>query len=65
MLHITNGDSVIETFHAAGVPGVYLSWRDPLHDGAVPETPSLEALSDIRARALSGFGWASYRGASR
>jgi hypothetical protein len=60
MLHITNGDAVIELFHAAGVPGVYLSWRDSLHDGAVPETSSLEALSEIRARALSGFGWASY-----
>ena len=60
MLHVTNGDSVIESFKAGQVPGVYLAWRDPLHDGPVPETSSLEELSDVRARALSDFGWGSY-----
>ena len=60
MLHVTNGDSVIESFKAGQVPGVYLAWNDPLHDGPVPETSSLEELSDVRARALSDFGWGSY-----
>ena len=60
MLHVTNGDSVIEGFKAGRIPGVYLAWADPLHDGPVPETSSLEELSDVRARALSDFGWGSY-----
>ncbi len=42
------------------MPGDYLAWRDPLHDGPVPEAASLEALSDIRARALADFSWGSY-----
>src|SRR5207247_1139589 len=60
MLHVTNGDSVIEGFKEGEIPGVYLAWADPLHDGPVPETSSLEALSDVRARALADFGWGSY-----
>ncbi len=60
MLHVTNGDSVIEGFKAGQIPGVYLAWIDPLHDGPVPDTPSLEELSDVRARALSDFGWGNY-----
>ena len=60
MLHVTNGDSVIHGFQAGSIPGSYLAWRDPLHDGPVPGVSSLEALSDIRARALSDFGWGSY-----
>jgi hypothetical protein len=58
VLHITNGDSVIEGFRAAALPGTYLPWRDPLHDGPVPQLPSLEALSDIRARSLATGGHA-------
>ncbi|MFN2461201.1 MAG: hypothetical protein ABR591_11005 [Candidatus Velthaea sp.] len=60
MLHITNGDSVIDAFRDAGMPGRYLSWLDALHDGPVPETRTLEELSDVRAHALSGFGWDTY-----
>ena len=60
MLHVTNGDAVIDGFRAGQVPGDYLAWRDPLHDGPVPEASSLEALSDIRARALTDFSWGSY-----
>src|SRR5712691_9838363 len=60
MLHVTNGDSVVEGFKSGEIPGVYLAWADPLHDGPVPETSSLEALSDVRARALADFGWGSY-----
>jgi hypothetical protein len=55
MLHVTNGDAVLEGFRDAGLAGTYLPWRDVLHDGPVPQTASLEALSDVRARVLSGF----------
>lgn len=57
MLHITNGDSVIRGFREAALPGEYLAWSDPLHDGPVPMTSSLDELSAIRAAALAGFGW--------
>ncbi len=61
MLHITNGDSVIDGFRDGRIPGAYLPWRDPLHDGAVPQLPSLEALSDVRARRLSQGDYAEVR----
>jgi hypothetical protein len=56
MLHVTNGDSVLAGFREGGIPGTYLAWRDVLHDGPVPQTASLEALSDVRAQVLSEFG---------
>jgi len=61
MLHITNGDSVIESFREGRIPGAYLAWRDPLHDGPVPQVPSIEALSDVRARVLSQGDYADVR----
>jgi hypothetical protein len=57
MLHITNGESVTGTFRQVRFPGTYLAWNDVLHDGPVPQTETLSELSDIRARALAGFGW--------
>ncbi len=57
MLHITNGDSVVARFRDGGIPGQYLAWADPLHDGPVPETANLLELAYIRARAFAGFGW--------
>src|ERR1041385_2361391 len=60
MLHITNGDSVVGTFRQVRFPGVYLPWRDVLHDGPVPQTETLSELSDVRAQALAAFGWGSY-----
>ena len=60
MLHVTNGDAVLDRFREGRLPGDYLAWRDPLHDGPVSTMSSLEALSDIRARALSDFGWGDY-----
>lgn len=56
MLHVTNGDSVLAGFRDGGIAGTHLGWRDVLHDGAVPQAESLEALSDIRARVRSEFG---------
>ena len=61
MLHITNGDSVLAGFRDGRIPGTYLAWRDPLHDGAVPQLPSIEALSDVRARRLSQGDYADVR----
>jgi hypothetical protein len=62
MLHITNGDSVVGTFRQVRFPGVYLPWRDVLHDGPVPQTATLSDLSDVRAQALAGFGAGDYEG---
>lgn len=60
MLHITNGDSVVGTFRQVRFPGVYLPWRDVLHDGPVPQTATLSELSDVRAQALADFGAGDY-----
>jgi hypothetical protein len=46
MLHVTNGHSVIESFRKGAIPGEYLSWDDPLHDGPVPLTATLGELQD-------------------
>jgi len=57
MLHVTNGDSVVHSFRDGGIPGTYLPWRDVLHDGAVPQRDTLEALSDVRASELTRLGF--------
>jgi hypothetical protein len=56
MMHVTNGQSVLAGFRDGGLPGAFLAWNDVLHDGPVPRTSSLPALSDIRASALASFG---------
>lgn len=56
MLHVTNGDSVVESWRRAGLPGVYLPWRDVLHDGAVPQRDTLEQMSDVRAKEIHRLG---------
>jgi hypothetical protein len=61
MLHITNGESVIHSFAAARLEGAYLSWLDVLYEGPVPDLPH-EALSDVRARAISATGWGEEAG---
>jgi len=45
----------------AGVPGVFLPWRDVLHDGPVPEGLSLEQLSEVRAQFISDQGWGEHQ----
>ncbi|MFV2040200.1 MAG: DUF1835 domain-containing protein, partial [Acidimicrobiales bacterium] len=59
MLIVTNGDSAVSVLKKAGIPGHIFPWRDVLHQGPVPATESLEALSDIRADYIAGLGWGS------
>src|SRR5207302_92319 len=54
------GESVVLGLRDGSIPGGYLSWSDPLHDGPVPRASSLQNLSDARAEALSSFGWGAY-----
>jgi hypothetical protein len=63
MLHITNGDSTAISLRRSGIPGVFLAWRDVLHDGPVPTGLSLQQLSDVRARFLAERGWSTYQDA--
>ncbi len=57
ILNITNGDCAVEIMRKANIPGVFLPWRDVLHDGPVPDHVSLEALSRVRAEFISSRGW--------
>jgi len=57
VLNITNGDCAVEIMQKADIPGVFLPWRDVLHDGPVPEDLTLEQLSAVRAQFISDQGW--------
>ena len=57
ILNITNGDSSVEIMNRAGVTGDMLPWRDVLHEGPVPLKLSLDELSAVRAKYISGQGW--------
>ena len=57
ILNITNGDSAVIVMQQAGIPGVFLPWRDVLHDGPVPAGLSLEKLSEVRAQFIIAQGW--------
>lgn len=59
ILNITNGDSAVEIMKAANIPGVFLPWRDVLHDGPVPAGLTLEKLSEVRANFIIESGWGS------
>ena len=60
ILHITNGDSAADLLTDAGIEGVILPWRDILHEGPVPATKNLSALSEVRARFIFNSGWGSF-----
>src|SRR6476620_4661858 len=49
-LHVANGTSVTMTLAAAGVPGTYSIWADPLHEGPVPGGLTDAELLDVRRR---------------
>lgn len=57
VLNITNGDCTVEIMKKAGIPGIFLPWRDVLHDGPVPKGLSLEELSQVRAKFIISRGW--------
>jgi hypothetical protein len=56
-LHVTNGDSAVQALKAAGAHGIFLPWRDVLHDGPVPAGLSGDELAAERARWLAAQGW--------
>jgi hypothetical protein len=58
MLHITNGDSVVETLRRTALGGDIVAWRDVLHEGPVPRRLSLTELSRVRAGFIAAQGWA-------
>ena len=60
ILHITNGDSAADLMTDAGIEGVILPWRDILHEGPVPATINLSALSEVRAGFIFNSGWGSF-----
>jgi hypothetical protein len=58
ILNLTNGDSAVQIMQDAGLPGIFLPWRDVLHEGPVPTDLSLDDLSAVRARFIGhDRGW--------
>jgi hypothetical protein len=57
ILNITNGDGAIGIMRKANIPGVFLPWRDVLHEGPVPRGLSLAELSRVRAEFIASRGW--------
>ena len=57
VLNLTNGDSSVSIMQRAKIGGEFLPWRDVLHEGPVPGDLSLKALSELRAKFISGRGW--------
>ncbi len=58
-LNITNGDCAVDIMKESGINGTFLPWRDVLHEGPVPTSLSLEALSEVRAQYIFNRGWIS------
>jgi hypothetical protein len=56
-LNVTNGDETVDLLRQSAAPGEVLPWRDILHEGPVPAGLSLEELSGVRARFISGCLW--------
>ena len=57
MLHITNGDSTRLGLEPSGVPGVFRSWDDVLHEGRIPlATGELWVGERARQLAAAGYG---------
>jgi len=57
ILNITNGDCAVNVMKEAKIPGVFLPWRDVLHDGPIPKDLCLEELSQIRTKFIVDRGW--------
>jgi hypothetical protein len=52
--HVSNGTSATSTIVAAGIPGTWSIWADPLFMGPVPGGLSDAELMDVRRRYLGG-----------
>lgn len=65
MLHITNGSSANMTLQQADLPGDYLAWDDPLHDGPCLPNLDLDAMSELRANFIASSGWTDAASARR
>ncbi len=57
ILNITNGDCAVEIMKKANISGIFLPWRDVLHEGPVPDNLSLEELSKVRAQFIVERSW--------
>lgn len=60
MLHVTNGESVVQSLRQTKLGGVFVSWIDVLHDGPVPAGIPDDELSRVRARYFESLGWTTY-----
>ncbi len=60
-LIITNGDSAAANIKQANIKAEILPWRDILHDGPVPHSRALPALSEIRAGFIANSGWGNFQ----
>jgi hypothetical protein len=49
MLHVTNGESAVQSLKKSDLGGVFVSWIDVLHDGPVPFGIADDALARVRA----------------
>src|SRR5688572_23772627 len=56
MLHVTNGESAVQTLVAAGI-GPAIAWQDVLHEGPVPAGLNADELRHVRAEFLARCGW--------
>ena len=52
--HVANGTCTTRLIEAAGLPGTWSLWADPLHDGPVPGDLSDDQLLALRANHLGG-----------
>ena len=55
-LHVANGTCTTRLIEAAGIPGAWSIWADPLYEGPVPGGLSDAELVEVRTRHLSGHG---------
>ena len=53
-LHVANGTCTTRLIEAAGIPGAWSIWADPLYEGPVPGGLSDAELVEVRTRHLSG-----------
>jgi hypothetical protein len=53
-LHVANGTCTTRLIEAAGIPGAWSIWADPLYEGPVPAGLSDAELVEVRTQHLSG-----------